>query len=397
MKKINIKKILKRVYKKIKKAIRLASIYIFTFILSILFKLDNKKVLFLSDARSVLGGNLHFVYEYIKEQDFKIIISLIEGKKKILKDVIKLLYNISTAKYIILDDYCAYISFTYKRKNQEICQLWHGAGAFKKFGHSRNDKKKIKKILAGHRNYTKACVTSENIRWCYAAGFGMDIEKVKATGMARTDIFFDKTYMENKQKEFFEKYPFLKNKKIILFAPTYRGERLTESFYDYEKIDVEEIYNKLKKENYVFIFKWHPGLYSKMKNKGELPYDFEHYTDFYYDFSENRDINDLLLITDILITDYSSVIFDYALLNKPLIYFAYDYEEYKNNRGLYFDFDDYVYGDIAQNTSELISSIKSAKVMEEKKKIFIDKFMSACDGNSTKKTCEWIFENDIKG
>ena len=104
----------------------------------------------------------------------------------------------------------------------------------------------------------------------------------------------------------------------------------------------------------------------------------------------------MLLVADILITDYSSVIFDYVLLNKPVIYFTYDYDEYVNQgRGLYFPFEEYVYGTVATNDDELLQAIQEEKMEPEKRKVFIEKFMSACDGNSTKKTCEWIFGEDV--
>ncbi len=288
------------------------------------------------------------------------------------------------------------ISIMKVRKGQEVCQLWHGAGAFKKFGYSRQDKTKSwKDKINGHRNYTKAMVSADQIRWCYAEGFGMDIENVKATGMARTDIFFNQEYIRQKREELYQEYPYLKDKKVILFAPTYRGVSLKHSYYDYEELDVEKIYQEFANENYIFLFKWHPGHYYQMQKQGIIPYDLEKYENFFYDFSDKRDINELLLITDVLITDYSSVIFDYALLNKPVVYFVYDYDVYQQDRGLYFELEDYIYGDIAKTSEELIDAIQNAKVLEDKREIFMKKFMSKCDGNATRNTCEWIFENNL--
>lgn len=367
-------------------------------ILSLVLKLKNNRILFLSDVRNVLDGNLKFVYDMLDDEKCEKVLSLKSDRKekRKFKEKFRLIYYLATSKYIILDDYSRMISIMKVRKGQEICQLWHGAGAFKKFGYSRQDKKKKwTDKINGHKNYTKACVTADNIRWCYSEGFGIDIENVKATGMARTDVFFDKLYIEQKREELYNTYPYLRNKKVILFAPTYRGTSLKKSYYDFEQLEVDKLYKELVDKDYVFIFKWHPGLYYKMQKKDIMPYDLEKYSDFYYDFSESRDINELLLITDILITDYSSVIFDYALLNKKLIYFTYDYEEYQQDRGLYFNFDDYVYGEITKNTDELIEAIKEEKLMEEERKAFMNKFMSACDGNSTKKTCEWIFKENL--
>lgn len=396
---IFIIRILKKILKKTRKVFTGIKILSFSFlmrVLSMLLKLRNDRVLFFSDVRNVLDGNLKFIYDKLDDEKCEKVLCLKTDRKekRKFKKKIKLLKNIVTSRYIILDDYSRFISLMRVRKGQEVCQLWHGAGAFKKFGYSRQDKNKVKKMNA-HRNYTKACVTSDDIRWCYAEGFGMDIEKVKATGMARTDVFFDKEYINKKREELYKEFPYLKDKKIILFAPTYRGKSLKKSYYDYEQLDVEKIYNEFKDKGYVFIFKWHPGLYYQMNKKEIKPYNLEEYPDFYYDFSESRDVNDLLLITDILITDYSSVIFDYSLLNKTLIYFVYDYEEYNQERGLYFDFNDYVYGQITKNTEELIKAINKNDVMTEKRQGFIKQFMEACDGQATKKTCEWIFEDNL--
>lgn len=354
--------------------------------------LKKNKVLFLSDQRDVLGGNLKCLYDSVDSKKYNKVLILKANNltKRSKKDVIKLLYHITTSKYILLDDWNKTICMITRRKKQEIVQLWHGPGAFKTFGFSRVDRsKKINKYTM-HRNYTKAIVTSDKIRWCYAEGFGMDIENVHATGFPRTDCFFDEKYVSNIKKSFYDEYKEFKNKKIILFAPTYRGVNLAKATYDFDKIDFDKMYNELK-DDYILIVKWHPAIYDKIK-LGKIKVDYSKYKDFIYDFSDKRDINDILLITDVLITDYSSVIFDYFLLDKPVIYYTYDLEEYKKERGLYYPFEDYVYGEITKNTNELIKAIKKAKMAEDKRDRFNDLFMEACDGKSTEKTYDYIFK-----
>lgn len=354
--------------------------------------LDKKKVLFLSDQREVLGGNLECLYNYIENKDYKRVLILKSDTfhKRNFKDKIKLIYNLSTSKYIILDDWTKSVCMMRRRKHQEIVQLWHGAGAFKTFGFSRMDRSKKFNKYSMHRNYTKAIVTSDKIRWCFAEGFGMSEENVQATGFPRTDCLLDKAYLKQKTEEFYKEYPELKNKKIVLFAPTYRGVNLKKAYYDFDKLDLEKLQKKLGKD-YAFIIKWHPGLYDKIK-LGKLNFDISKYKGFAYDFSDNRDINDLLIITDVLITDYSSVIFDYYLLDKPVVYYTYDLDDYKKERGLYYEFEDYVYGSVAYNMDELIEAIKKPAMDKEQRRVFNEKFMEACDGKSTEKTYKYIFE-----
>ena len=299
---------------------------------------------------------------------------------------------ICSSKYILLDDFCPFISFMRVKKNQEVVQLWHGPGAFKTMGLSRNDKKpsKLKKLLT-HRNYTKAIVTSDEIKWCYRDAFNMDINDIKSVGFPRTDIFFDKNYIKSTKEKLLKKYHQIKGKKVIMFAPTYRGVSLAKSYYDYSKLDIDKIYKELNKD-YIFIVKMHPGLMD-YANKKKFFDSLKKYPDFYCDFTSYRDINDLLLITDVLITDYSSVIFDYLLVNKPIVYFTYDLDEYEDNRGLYYPFEEYVYGSIAKNSNELIKAIKKEDMMLDKRKSFNKKFMESCDGKSTQKTYNMIFKN----
>lgn len=381
--------------KKIKRIIFWGITYLTSRIFNIFMKMEDNKILFMSDVRCVLGGNLKSVYDELsKDKSLKLVLEFKEDRrvKRGFRGFIKLMKNIATSKYILLDDYSRTINLIKVRKGQEVVQLWHGPGAFKKFGYSRPGHEKYKKLLvAGHKNYTKAIVTANNIRWCYAEGFGMPEDNIKATGFPRTDLLFDTEYTTKVKEEIYESYPEFKNKKIIMFAPTYRGESTKIAYYDWEKLDLDKIYNELK-DDYIFIIKWHPAVYNNIKIGKYEGYDLEKYNGFFVDLSENRDINDLLLVTDVLITDYSSVIFDYALLNKPIVYYTYDLEEYENGRGLYYDFKDYVYGDVAKNCDELVKCIKNENMAEELRSKFIKEFMEACDGNSTKKTCNWIFE-----
>ncbi len=391
-----MKKFLQKVHRKISQIM----VLILNRIYIIFLPLVENRVLFLSDDREILGGNLKSVYDYISDEEYEKVILLKAHKKakRTIKEKLKLVYYLSTSKYILLEDLVQSTSYIKVRKGQELIQLWHGPGAFKRFGHSR-EQTDLKRIHKGYKKYTKAITSSEAIRPCYAEAFSIDEEKVQATGFPRTDMFFQEEYIKLKKEELLQKYPFMKNKKIILFAPTYRGTKASSANYGIENLNLEKIYNELKKENYIFIFKWHPFIYNKIiaKAKNTEKYElYKKYPEFYFDLSKERDINDLLLMADILITDYSSLIFDYVFVNKPIIYFAYDLELYENDRGMYFPFKEYVYGSVVKNEEELIKAIKEGKMEEEKRKIFKEKFVGACDGNSTKKTCEWIFENKLE-
>lgn len=356
--------------------------------------MKKNKVCFLSDSRDVMGGNLGAIYDYLEDKDYQrvVMFKMDRRLKRKFSQEFKLIVALVTSHYILLEDMVAITTHLQLRKGQELVQLWHGPGAFKKFGFSRKTNgEKIGAIHTGYKKYTKAIVSAHQIKWCYAEAFGISEDRIAATGFPRTDDFFNQDYLNKIQNQFYQEYPELKEKKIIVFAPTYRGTKVGDASYDFHQLNFKELYDRYH-EDYVFIIKWHPMYYNNIVLKKQKAPDLSQYDGFFRDFSEYRDINDLLIVCDLLITDYSSMVFDYVLLNKPIVYFAYDLEEYTSfgGRGLYFDFDNYVYGLVAKNHDELIEAIDHPQLMNEKRECFKAQFMEACDGHSTEKTWNYI-------
>ena len=353
-------------------------------------KQEDNTVLFLSDSRENFSGNFLYVKEEIEKRKKYNIIGVFKKNlkaKRPFKEKFRLLRSLAKAKIIFVDDFCPLVYPIKFKKGKQLVQLWHALGAFKTVGYARMGKPGGPNgYNLTHRNYTGTIVSSESIRKDYAKAYGITVDKVKALGIPRTDIFFDKKYSDNIKKEIYKKYPMLKDKKVILFAPTFRGKGQAQAYYDFDTLDFDRIKKEFSKD-YVFIVKLHPFI----KNKPN--YNFEN-DDFYIDLSKEREINDLLFITDILITDYSSVIFEYSLFKKPVIFYTPDFEEYIANRDFYYKFDKYNYGIQANNMDELIKALHSNSNNVNTKKIeeFYDYFCSACDGNSTKRVVDYFLE-----
>ncbi|CAI9385755.1 MULTISPECIES: CDP-glycerol glycerophosphotransferase family protein [Bacillaceae] len=363
-----------------------------TYKLCKLLPLQTRKIIFASDSRSEMSGNFQFVYDELLKRnlnyDYHLLLKKGVDEKKNYREIFSLAYHLATAKFIILDDFYPMIYPLTIRKNAELIQLWHAVGAFKTFGFSRlgrpgGPSPKSK----NHRNYTKAIVSSHNVAKHYAEGFGIDIENVIPTGIPRTDVFFDKDYQEEVRNNLYEEFPFLKGKKVITFAPTFRGNGQMSAHYPMEVLNLEKLYNELKDE-YVFLFKIHPFV----KNEFSIPYQF---SDFFYDFSSYREINDLLFITDILITDYSSVCFEYALLNKPMIFFAYDVEEYVQTRDFYYDYHSFIPGPLAKTTERMIDIIQKEDFKMEKIEPFVKYFFDDLDGKATERVVDQLIINNF--
>ncbi len=374
---------------------RFANKYVFKLLYNFfkLYPLKTRKVVFASESREDLSGNFQYVYdELIRRQlgfNYKFFLQKQLGAKRTYLEMVDLAYHLATAKFVLLDDFYPLIYPLKIRKNSELVQLWHAVGAFKTFGFSRIG-------LPGgpsptsknHRNYTKAIVSSHNIAKHYAEGFGIDVENVLPTGIPRTDVFFDSEYSDRVTRDLYEEFPFMKNKKVIMFAPTFRGNGQQSAHYDMEMLKFDKLYEELHDE-YIFIFKMHPFV----KNDFSIPYQ---YNDFFYDLSYYREINDLLFITDILITDYSSVCFEFALLKKPMLFFAYDVEEYVQTRDFYYDYLSFIPGPLVKSTEQMITTIKNKAFELEKVDKFIEYFFDQTDGHSSERVVNHILlENDL--
>ena len=345
---------------------------------------------FLSDSRVDFTGNFQFIHDELQKRGGYEIKSMLKQSitaKRSLREMISFVNYIATSKYVLLDDYYPQIYKYDIRDGVEVIQLWHATGAFKTFGFSRIGKKGGPKVKSkNHRNYTKAIVSSENIRLHYAEAFGISEERIISTGVPRTDIFFDEEYKQNKINEIYTKYPQLKDKKVIMFAPTFRGNGQKSATYDFDVFEIEKLYEALK-EDYIIISKLHPFIKKHM----EIPEGCE---DFVIDLSEEREINDLLFITDILITDYSSVCFEYSLLNKPMIFFAYDLDDYIASRDFYYPYESFVPGPIAKTTDEIVDIIKENRFEVEKLEKFRNTFFDHFDGKSTQRVVDTLLKLD---
>lgn len=339
-----------------------------------------KQIAFVSDSRSSVSGNFEFIADELRRRKTAFNCSFylkpsIKAKKS-WHEIRTLAKALATSRYVILDDFYPLVYPLHIRENVELIQVWHAVGAFKTFGYSRLGMPGGPKAQSlNHRNYTRALVSSQHIADKYAEGFGISSDKIVPLGIPRTDVFFDQAKQQTIRERVTAEIPFIKGKKVILFAPTFRGNGQQSAYYPFEMLNFKEIYEALH-EDYVFLLKIHPFV----QNKPTLPYK---YSDFYYDVSDYREINDILLVADQLITDYSSVCFEYALLNRPMIFFAPDLADYMQTRNFYYDYFDFIPGPLAETTEDLINHLKKPVVDQEKLTGFVHFFFDQLDGKAS--------------
>lgn len=344
------------------------------------------RVTFISGRRSELSGNEKFVYDKLKDIkgiDFQFLMfSSAKGHYNI--ENIKRFFELyTTSRVVIVDDYFRMLNIVPKKDDVKLFQLWHACGAFKTFGFTRIGKDGGPRQWAkNHRMYDYAVVSSKNIAKHYAEGFGIPDSCILPSGVPRTDIFCDSGYKEKTRAAFFEKYPQLKNKKIILFAPTFRGKGQMSAYYPTDKFNPNEICSALGDE-YAIIIKLHP--FCKEKYSIE-----EKYKDQIIDLSNADELNDLLFVTDLLITDYSSVVFEASLLDIPMLFYAFDLDEYIENRDFYYDFKEFIPGKTVFLQDELIKAVQNNDFESEKVEKFKHKFFDDIDGQSSQRVANKI-------
>lgn len=346
------------------------------------------RITFMSGRRDELGGNYEFVYNLIKDRediDFQFLMFSNPAKHDRLKTIKKFLYLYATSKVVIVDDYFRLLNTVKKRKGVTVIQLWHACGAFKTFGFTRLGKSGgPKQNEPNHRMYDYAIVSSQEIAKHYAEGFGISDNNVVATGIPRTDVFMNKEYAEDVRERFFRQYPNLKSKKIILFAPTFRGKGQMSAYYPTEAFHPEKLLDKIGND-YAILINLHPYC----KERFEIA---EEYRDRIIDFSDAVELNDLLFVTDLLITDYSSVIFEASLLDIPMLFYTYDLYLYIKERDFYYDFENFVPGKILYSENEIAESIESNSFEQDKVSSFKYKFFDNLDGNSSKRVADLVIK-----
>lgn len=354
--------------------------------------LVENRIAFMSCRRDELSGNPAFVYNLIKDDkdiDFRFLLYSNAKGYMDIKNIIKFFKLYATSKVVVVDDYFRLLNLVDKRDGVKVIQLWHACGAFKTFGFSRLGKHGgPRQTDCNHRMYDYAIVSSEEIAKYYAEGFGLNDENVVATGIPRTDIFMDEQYKSKVVSSFYSRYPKLKDKKIMLFAPTFRGSGQVNAYYPADIINIKALYEELGGK-YAIIIKLHPFC----KEKISIP---QEYSDYIIDLSSADELNDLLFVTDLLVTDYSSVVFEASLLSIPMLFYAFDLYDYISNRDFYYNFETFVPGKIVFNEHELIESVKNQDFEAEKIDGFKNKFFDHLDGRSSQRVADLIL-NELRG
>lgn len=279
------------------------------------------------------------------------------------------------AQYVVICDNFLPAASCKKRRGTTVIQLWHGCGAFKKFGYDTNGD--IPSYYKGNvfKNCDIVTVSAPACAPHFRTAMRLPAKAFRPLGVCRTDKYFKEKYNAGCRKLFAEKYPDAQGKKIVLWAPTFRGSPADPELGQYE--DIQWLARKLG-EDVFLIVKLHPLLTSK------YPYD-----------NCSLTTDQLLPVADLMITDYSSVFFEYCIYKKPIIFYAPDMEEYDTQRGFYLDYHE-LPGEIVTEKHALEQEVRGALLKGQQDdaaaEAFYQKYMCGCDGHALKRVADLIGE-----
>lgn len=367
---------------------------------------QKETILFISFHGRGYSDNPKALHEYIskhpKYQKYRCIFAIKNHREKNLQiDNAKIIeyfsipyfFYLARSKYWIAN--CKLPKYVLKKPSQIYLQTWHGTPlkklahdivvpegtTFYRSGMSIEEMRSTYDDDVSKYNYmiSPSAFTTE----VFQSAFKIERQRLIETGYPRNDILSN--YQNSDLEAIKAKLNLPSNKKVILYAPTWRDNSFNLKGYTFKlKVDFKKWQKALGKD-YIVIFKPHYLIVND--------FDLESVKDFVYFVDPKEDISSLYLIADILVTDYSSVFFDYAILKRPIYFYMYDLDSYRDElRGFYLDIYHDLPGEVIENEDILVEKISQSEFDYNKLKLFNQRFNNHEDGNASKRVLDILFK-----
>ena len=308
-----------------------------------------------------------------------------EGLVRSLLHAISFMDILAQAKYVFICDTFVPVSSGKKREGTKVVQLCHYSGPFKKIGYATEDD--IPAYYKGNvfKNYDLVTASSDVYVPLLTQAMRQEAGVVQPLGVSRSDVFYDEAWVSRCRDAFYSQFPHARDKKILLWTPTFRGKAASPRPLDNEAI--LQLQEQLGKD-WLVLIKHHPhddavATNPRHRSNCAIPSD------------------QLLPVVDLFITDYSTTVLDYLAFEKPFILYAPDLDEYENTRGFIID-----YRSITKNMTTDPSQLESLVKQTYKQWLDGDRedilrcksfFTSACDGKATQRIFEYLHDTQEGG
>lgn len=286
--------------------------------------------------------------------------------------LVKFMKVFAKARYVFICDNFLPVSSCNKRPETTVIQLWHSGGLLKKAGYDTDDS--VPEMYKGNvfKNYDLLTVSAPCCVKVFESSCRQPEGVVKALGISRSDIYFNEDYNKTCREEFYKTYPKAAGKKIVLWTPTFRGNAANPVLVGEAEID--KVFDNM--QEFFLVKKLHPHFENKNEQKISCPIPSEK----------------LLPVADLLITDYSSIVFDYLAYKKPFVLFAPDFDEYEKNHGFYLPYETSYPTTVAKTERELMDAVKYELESRDIKELeaCYNHHMTYCDGQATERILKEI-------
>ena len=267
-------------------------------------------------------------------------------------------YHLATASLFVVDDYYFPIYAIRPRQGTRIVQTWHASGAFKRFGYSLAGKtfgasQTLLRHVRIHSNYDLCLVSSARVAPAYAEAFGLPLDRFTADlGVPRTDAFFDDAWRASTADAVRRRYRLPRDARHGALRADLSG-RADTTPPGIRGCSISAVLRETLGDDHVVLVRLHP--FVRQRDRRSAP----ELAGFAVDVSDHPDIHALMLVSDHLVTDYSSAIFEYSLLGRPISFFAPDLEAYERERGFYLDYRSDLPGPIFTETAALAGYLRA--------------------------------------
>lgn len=338
-------------------------------------QIDEKLVIFADSHHNDIPYSMEDLYQWFQGRDYRLLNMTRDcdsrGYIGSLVYMIRFMYTYARAHYVFLCDNFLPVASCRKRKETIVVQMWHAGGMLKKYAYDTQRDIPAYYKWNVFRNYSLILTSSQHCNRAYISGMRADPDIVQALGLSRTDRFYSDQYGKFCQKQFYDYCPHAREKKIALWAPTFRGNASMPEIID--TTFVEKLQKQLGDE-WLLVVKVHPHL-QKHINMDSCPIPTEQ----------------LLPVTDVLISDYSSVIYDFLLLERPIVLYVPDLNYYIEQNQFYIDYME-LPGEIVKEDSRLCEAVRQAynKWDVDKLRRFKEEYMCACDGHALERLVQYL-------
>jgi CDP-ribitol ribitolphosphotransferase len=348
-----------------------------------LLPIHGDRVVLASARTPTLEGNLRHLYLAMRQRHphLEYVLLLEPYSYRFLAKAIYLLrlvrgmYHLCTARLFIVDNAYFPVHVAPHRRGTEVVQVWHAAGALKRFGMDTLVPPADPERSFLHRHYDWVISSADASRAPYAAALRTPIERVVPLGSPRTDALFDSEALSAVREQMLTTYPQLRGRRVVLYAPTFRGRGRRKRAAG--GLDAERL-RRLLGPDHALVLKAHPNL-----DRGATPtrgYDLV--------IDAAAEINDVFSVTDVLITDYSSIIFEYALLRRPLVLLVGDLADYERQVGFYLDYRTEMIGTQVVDTDGVAAAITADDFDLEPYDAFIGHHLGSAIGGASDRVVE---------